>query len=99
MLIRLGDEMKNKTEKKKVLKVPVSERALIQRINRKFLSLDGPPARELKKTKGARAKFDLGEFYVLNTRHNSIDEHHVDPEALARELDALSESESLSAEE
>jgi len=78
---------------KKVRKVPVSERAVIQRINRKFRSEDGAPARELKKTRGTRAKLDLGDFYILNTKHNSIDEDHVDPEALGRELEVLSDSE------
>jgi hypothetical protein len=85
--------MKKEKEKKQNMKVPVSERALIQRINRKFRSEDGPPARELKKTKGARAKQELGYFYVLNTERNFIDEHHVDPEALGRELGVVSESE------
>lgn len=73
--------------------VPVSERAVVQRINRKFLSEDGAPARELKKTRGARALLDLGDFYVLNTRRNFIDEHHVDPDDLGREMGVLAEYE------
>lgn len=79
--------------KKKIMRVPVTERAVMQRINRKFRTEDGAPARELKKTRGARAKLDLGDFYVLDTERNFIDEHHVDPEALGRELGVLSESE------
>lgn len=71
--------------------VPVSERAVLQRINRKFRAKDGPPAREIKATRGARAKVELGDFYILNTRHNSIDEHHVDPEEVARELGVLAD--------
>jgi hypothetical protein len=79
--------MKKKAERR----VAVTERAVVQRINRKFLSEDGRPARELKKTKGARAKIDLGDFYVLNTARNFIDAHHVDPEATARELGVLAD--------
>jgi hypothetical protein len=75
--------------------IPVSERAVVQRINRKFLSQDGPPARELKKTRGARALLDLGDFYVLNTERNFVEEHHIDIEDLAREMGVLNESEYL----
>jgi hypothetical protein len=75
--------------------IPVSERAIVQRINRKFLVEDGAPARELKKTRGGRAKFDLGDFYVLNTERNTIDEHHVDLETLARELGVLADWEHI----
>jgi hypothetical protein len=78
---------------KKIMKVAVSERAVIQRINRKFRKEDGPPARELKKTRGARAMLDLGYFYILDTERNFIDEHHVDLEALGRELGVLSDGE------
>lgn len=77
--------------KKKIQKVPVSERALVQRINRKLRQLQ--PRSVLKKTKGARAKSDLGDFYILNTELNGIDKHHVDPETLGRELEVLSDSE------
>jgi hypothetical protein len=76
-------------------RVPVSERAVIQRVNRKFVSEDGHPARELKKTRGGRAKIDLGDYYVLDTERNFIAEHHVDPEDLARELGVLAQSEYL----
>ena len=79
--------------------IPVSERAVVQRVNRKFLNEDGPPARELKKTRGGRAKVDFGDFYVLNTNRNFIDDHHVDPEALARELGVLADWEYLDEEE
>ncbi len=77
--------------KKKVQKVPVSERALVQRINRKLCQMQ--PRSVLKKTKGARAKSDLGNYYILNTDSNGVDSHHVDPETLGRELEVLSDSE------
>lgn len=78
-------------KKKLGRRVAVTERAIIQRINRKFLAEDGPPAREIKKTRGARAKIDLGDFYVLNTERNYIEAHDIDPEATAREMGVLAE--------
>jgi hypothetical protein len=83
--------MPKKTERR----VAVTERALLQRINRKFLADEGAPAHEMKKTRGARAKIELGDFYVLNTERNFIDAHHVDPEATAREMKVMEEWEYL----
>lgn len=77
--------------KKTNRRIPVSERAVVQRINRAFLREDGPPARELKKTRGARAVLDMGDYYVLNTQLNVPVDDHVDPEDLARELGVLAE--------
>jgi hypothetical protein len=81
--------------------VPVSERALVQRINRALAKEHGkvgsPPfARvQLKKTKGARALFDLGEYYEVDVSRNFIREHHVDIEAAGRELKCLEPWEKL----
>lgn len=66
-------------------KAPVSERAVIARINRKLAQND----EVLHKSRSERARFDLGEFYTVNTRHNVMGETHVDLAALARELGAL----------
>jgi hypothetical protein len=65
--------------------VPVSERALVQRINRKLLLDD----QRLVKTRGAQAILDLGEYYVLDWRRNLALDTRVDPEDLGRELGAL----------
>ena len=73
---------------KKDKRVPVDERAVVQRINRKFKSEDGPIGRQLKKTRG-RVTIDLGDFYILNIERNFVAAHHVDPEKLARELGVL----------
>ena len=72
-------------------KVLVTERALIQRINRKLWHDD----QVLRKTRGTRAQLDLGWFYVLDWRRNFVVEHDVDPESLGRELGVLAEYESL----
>ena len=65
--------------------VPVTLRAVIQRINRKLAGED----KRLKATRGERARSDLGDYYLLNVNRNFIAAHHVDPEALARELGVI----------
>lgn len=75
-------------------KVIVSTRALIARINRKL----HPDDRILKATRGARAEFDLGRFFVLDWRISNIVEHHVDLEDLAKELGVLRPWEQLETE-
>ena len=70
---------------KTATKIPVTERALIARINRK-LQREGEA---LKALRGGLARRDLGEFYVLGAEKNRIVKTHVSPETLGRELDAL----------
>jgi hypothetical protein len=72
--------------------VPITERALVQRINRK-LAQDS--WRVLKKTRGARAIRDLGEFYVLDVNRNFVITSHVDPVAFAKKLGVLEAYEEL----
>jgi hypothetical protein len=79
--------------------VPVTERAVVQRINRKFLAEDGELGRELKKTRGVRAKAEFGDYYILNVGRNFIVGHHVDPEGLARKLGVLANWERLDTDE
>lgn len=76
--------------KHKQQKVLISERALIARINRK-LRHDEEDHLVLKKTRGDRALLDLGYFYLLNWHGNYINAHHVNIEALGRELGVLAE--------
>jgi hypothetical protein len=66
-------------------KVPISERALIQRINRKLLDND----QVLKSARGSRAEQELGGFYVIDFRHNCIVAKDVALRALGRKLGAL----------
>jgi len=42
-----------------------------------------------------RARFDLGDYYVEDTRNPSILDHHIDLESTARELGALKPDERL----
>lgn len=66
------------------VKVPVSERALIARINRKL-----PGNEKLKKLRGTRWENDLGLYYIVDEYFNAVRDTHVDIESLGRELGAL----------
>lgn len=71
-------------------RVPITEKALYQRINRK-LRADGEV---LKRARG-RVETTLGEFYVLDIQRNFVAQHHVDLAELGRELGVMAEWESL----
>ena len=67
------------------IRVAVTMRALVQRINRRLYDDD----QMLKKTRGQRASVELGPYYILDYRNFTVVAQHVDPEALGRELGAL----------
>lgn len=69
----------------------VTTRALISRINRRLKRDD----QMLCTSRGARNRFQLGEFFVMDWRHNFIVETHVELEALGRELGALAPHEQV----
>jgi hypothetical protein len=74
--------------------VPVSERALIQRINR---ALRGN-GEMLKAARSLRVADEIGQHFVVRItgkRNNIVTQRHVDVEALGRELGALSDWEHL----
>jgi hypothetical protein len=71
--------------------VPVTERALIQRINRKLLK-DGEV---MKIARGARAASNLGRYYTIDINRNSLAHDHLDPEAMGRKLGVLAEYEHM----
>ena len=75
----------------KATKIPVTMRAIVQRINRAL----EPNDQVLRKVRGARAEQELGEYYVLNFSRNYIVEKDVDPEMLARSLGVLSDAEAV----
>ena len=66
-------------------RVPVTMRAVVQRINRKLR----PDEEVLKKTRGMQAYLDLGDYYVLDWNRNNLVDKNVDPESMARELGVL----------
>lgn len=75
----------------KVAKVPVTERALIQRINRRIHDDD----LIVKKSRSARMVQDCGEYYVLDWRLNGVILTEIDLEDYAREVGALQPFEEL----
>lgn len=76
----------------RIEKTPVSERALIGRINRKLADID----ERLKKcTPGSRWSNELGEFYTVNVRYNWLLDRDVDLETLGHDLGVLRTSEEL----
>ena len=76
-------------------RVPVSVRALLQRINRRLVKDDTM----VKATRGDRWRHELGDFYTVNIKRNAIIEKAVDLEALGRKMKALQRYERLVTEE
>ena len=64
---------------------PVTEKAIVARINRRLK----PDLTMLRKSRGARTEATLGEYYVIDLRHNAVLDTHVDPESYARELGVM----------
>jgi hypothetical protein len=69
--------------------IPVTMRALLQRINRRL----APELQGVKKLRGERARVELGDFYIIDFNRNFVLAAHVDPEELGRELGVLREYE------
>ena len=72
-----------KKTKKKLL--PVSERAIMLRINRKL----SPELQMLRKSRGPRAWSNVGDYYLVDTNRSFVIGHHIDLEDFGRELDVL----------
>lgn len=75
----------------KPARVPVTERAMAQRLNRVLKEED----LTLKKSRGERALIELGDWYIVNYRYNRIIEKDVDIEDLGRERGVLAKWESV----
>ena len=73
-------------------RVPVSARAILQRINRKLK----PDWKQLKTGRGLLLERTVGRYYVI--RRNCVTQQYVDVEDLARELKVLQSWEELRAE-
>ncbi len=68
-----------------VTTVPISERALIARINRKLK----PEGEKLKTLRGERWFSDLGRYYTVDENRNAVRDTHVNLEDWGRELGVL----------
>ena len=76
-------------------KVMITERALVQRINRTLAKDD----ERLKKVKaGSRMDAEYGPYYRLDYRMNAVVEPGVDIESLGRKLGVLKPYEALAAD-
>jgi len=71
--------------------VPVSERALVQRIGR-ALAKEGE---QLQKARGKKASLELGDYYTVSISRNFVVQKDVDIEKLGRELQVLRPYENL----
>ncbi len=76
--------------KKSDVKVPISERALVQRINRK-LADEG----QLVKKARERVATTLGDYFVVDLTSNAVMDQDVDLEKLGRELKVLHDYETV----
>ena len=74
-----------------IVKKAITERALMQRINRKLRAHD----EVLRKARGMQLLADVGEFYRVNVRGNWVAQKFVDPQDFARRLGVLQEDEQL----
>lgn len=72
------------------MKAAITERALCQRINRKLRSR----GKVLKHSRG-NLWTTLGDYYLVDLKRNFIAEHHINPEELGRELEALAPYETV----
>ena len=70
----------------KPTKVPISERALLQRINRRLK----PDLQAVKTVRDVgRRRLDYGFFYRVDYRMNAVLDHHLDLEEMGRDLGVL----------
>ncbi len=76
-------------------KVPISDRALLARINRK-LAKKMQTLRQCRA--GSRWYHELGDYYILDLNRNWIVDKHCDAETLGREIGVLREYEVLAKE-
>jgi hypothetical protein len=72
-------------KKAKQIKVPVSERALVARINRKLAH----QGEKLFRSRRVQMQVTVGDFYVVDLERNTTPGQAVDLESLAKELGAL----------
>ena len=76
-------------------KVPVSERAIFQRIQRKLAKED----QKLMKSRGSRALSNLGSYYIVDLRTNFVKDYHIENlEELAKEVNAIASHECVESE-
>lgn len=76
-------------------KVPVTWRAVLQRIKRRLAKED----ETLRTALGSTARAAFGHYFVVNKRSNQVTMTHVSPPDLARKLGVLAAWETVQEEE
>lgn len=71
--------------------VPVTVRALFQRLNRRLKAND----QKLVAARSERVRAEVGDYFVIDTARNTVVAMHVDLNELAREVGALAGHESV----
>lgn len=79
--------------KKSVRTVPLTRRAVEQRINRALTKQN--QFAKLIKRRGQAGWVELGDYYIIDLRTNALLGHHIDIEAHARKLKVLEDWEFL----
>ena len=85
----------------KPIMYPVSERALMQRLDRALTREEGSPMK-VKKSRGGVGMSRVGLFYVLNVNRNSIGPYNLDLDDLvkmAKKHEVLADYENLVTDE
>jgi hypothetical protein len=73
-------------------KVPISERALLQRLNRALAKEDLMVKKSRSKDQDSRGNYvyrELGEFFVVNTQRNVVDSKNIDLEDWGKKMKVL----------
>ena len=71
--------------------IPVTRRALLQRINRKLKKV----SEVLRATRGENARADFGDYFILDLDRNAVLHKAVDLEKLGRKKGVLKKFERL----
>jgi hypothetical protein len=77
-----------------VTKVPITERALLQRVNR-ALADDGKVVNRPRGKPRADGPGDLGAFFIVDLKKKAVVEKNVDLVKLAKKLEVLRDYEQL----
>jgi hypothetical protein len=84
--------MRAKTKTKLSNTIPITTRALLQRINRALFK----SGKVLKATRGSHMRRDAGDFFILDLSRNKVLTKDVDLQVLGRELGVLKSYEHVS---
>jgi hypothetical protein len=80
-----------KSSRSEATTVPVTARALEQRVNRKLAE----KGQRLNKSRSKAARAEMGEYFVIDTSGAGVVRHNVNLAELAREIGALESWERL----